>query len=164
MPPTITRPNGKRSRSAYSGKNLVSGSYRRFKPRESSMFTISVPKQHGHRRKSVLIKVSSAKSIKERFDALATEWKDEVEFLSSPSEMAALDSYQQIIRLGNSVVPFVLNELKREPNLWFSALRALTHCDPVSPNIRGDVAGMSLAWLLWGQSSGLVKIDEEPEA
>ena len=62
-------------------------------------------------------------------------------------------AYQQIIAMGNSVIPLILNELKKEPDFWFSALRALTGAEPLKETMRGDLIAMTNAWLYWGHKN-----------
>lgn len=84
-----------------------------------------------------------------RFNALKEKWQAESAFLSSPAEMAMLDSYQKIIGLGPQVVPFLIRELSREPDFWFWALRAITGANPVPQEAQGNVDEMTKCWLSW---------------
>jgi hypothetical protein len=63
-------------------------------------------------------------------------------------------AYQQIIGMGPSVIPFILQELAKEPNQWFWALRALTGVNPVPAFERGRIKNMAAAWLRWGREEG----------
>lgn len=90
------------------------------------------------------------------FTALAERWKAETEFLSSPDEIAAHWAYQRIVQLGAPMVPLVLRELRREPHLWFAALRALTGANPVPAEARGKVSAMADAWVRWGEANQLI--------
>ncbi len=70
--------------------------------------------------------VSGAESIEQRFARLAAQWHKETWHLSSATRMAEHPAYQEIISLGEAVVPLLLRELAREPDHWFSALKAIT--------------------------------------
>jgi hypothetical protein len=48
-----------------------------------------------------------------------------------------LRPYQQIIGMGWSVVPLMLEELQREPDQGFWALEAITDVNPVPPDAAG---------------------------
>jgi len=61
--------------------------------------------------------------------------------------MADHPAYQEIISLGEAVVPLLLREVAREPDHWFSALKAITGANPVSPSDRGHIDKMAAAWL-----------------
>lgn len=90
----------------------------------------------------------------ERFADLTREWKSKKKFLSSVSQMAMLPSYQQIIGMGLPALPFIFNELERQPDHWFWALASITGDDPVSPEHRGKIALMTEDWLNWARSRG----------
>ncbi|MGH7772345.1 MAG: hypothetical protein ACREQA_08905 [Candidatus Binatia bacterium] len=95
-------------------------------------------------------------SIAERFRELVQAWKPDIGHLSSATQMAMHPAYQQIIGLGREAVPLILRELRREPDHWFWALKAITGVDPVEPNARGRVREMTTAWLRWGEEQGLL--------
>ena len=90
----------------------------------------------------------------ERFRRLAKQWREDTAFLSSTTAIAMDDSYQQIIGLGPSAIPLILSDLKKEPEFWFHALRALTGENPVTHKMQGDVEAMRQAWLQWGRENG----------
>ena len=85
------------------------------------------------------------------FQRLAAEWKLQAEFLSSPSAIAEQRAYVEIIEIGWKVIPLILDELRREPDQWFIALKRITGEDPVPDDARGDVDQMAEAWLNWGR-------------
>jgi hypothetical protein len=95
-------------------------------------------------------------STESEFKRLAKEWIHDTKYLSSPSEKYLHPSYAQIIGLGPSVVPLILEELRRRPDDWFYALRAITRADPVTSTMAGDMGKMKKAWLAWGAGQGLV--------
>lgn len=91
-----------------------------------------------------------------RFERLKDEWKQQSQYLSNTTQMAMLRPYQQIIGLGPSVVPLILQELAREPDHWFWALEAITGENPAPAESVGNVAAMTEAWLAWGRREGLL--------
>jgi hypothetical protein len=88
------------------------------------------------------------------FHALAREWKEETEHLSS-TEVFTHPAYQRIIGLGEPVVPLLLQDLDSGAH-GFWALRAITGANPVPPQDAGRVRRMANAWLAWGRMRGLV--------
>ena len=90
--------------------------------------------------------------LERRFNKLAKKWKRETINVSSMQQMVSHPCYHEIIAMGSKskVIPLILKELKREPDFWFSALRALTKEDPVTEDMRGNVMAMRKAWLDWG--------------
>lgn len=92
--------------------------------------------------------------LKRKFEHLAEEWKRETINLSSVQEIILNPAYQRIIGMGPDVIPFILQQLERCPGFWFWALRCLTGENPVTQEMRGDVAAMTEAWLNWGREYG----------
>jgi hypothetical protein len=90
------------------------------------------------------------------FNALASEWQRDTQFASSVSDMVIHPSYQQIIGMGEKVVPVLLRELERRPHHWFWALKAITRQDPVPEEARGHFDAMVAAWLQWGRTQGYI--------
>jgi hypothetical protein len=88
------------------------------------------------------------------FHSLAQDWKEETSHLSNIAKRALHPAYQEIIGMGEGVIPLLLAELKREPDDWFWALRAITGANPVPPASRGNVHAMADAWLCWGREKG----------
>jgi len=94
--------------------------------------------------------------LRRQFESLRDEWKAQSEFLSSTTDMALLWPYQSIIGMGTNVVPLILEELSRENDHWFWALKAITKADPVPMKDRGNIRAMTAAWLRWGREQGLI--------
>src|SRR5262245_58538819 len=94
--------------------------------------------------------------LRKRFQRLAAEWKKQSRFLSNPAQMAMLDPYQRIIGMGLPAVPFILEELEREPDQWFWALEAITEENPVPADAQGKVRLMTQAWIEWGKHNGFL--------
>jgi hypothetical protein len=91
-------------------------------------------------------------SLECRFRDLVRQWKGATALTSSITEMATHPAYQQIIGMGKEAIPLILEELQREPDHWFWALKAITGEDPVSPADRGKLQRMAQAWLCWAKS------------
>ena len=88
------------------------------------------------------------------FEALASEWKEQVGGSSFVAEKINHPAYQKIIEMGQVVVPFILRELEQKPTHWFEALKAITGANPVQPEQRGRPKQMAQAWLQWGREQG----------
>ena len=97
-----------------------------------------------------------AHSYAERFERLARSWKESIGPTSSIHKMSMHSSYQQIIAMGYSAVSLILEDLQREPNHWFWALRAITGADPVQIENQGNIREMANDWLTWGRSHGYI--------
>ena len=93
----------------------------------------------------------SRHSLGTKFQDLAETWRLETAYASSAYDITMHSAYQQIIGLGPQVIPLVLRELRRQPDQWFWALKALTCADPVNDEDRGDLHRMTDAWVQWGE-------------
>jgi hypothetical protein len=98
----------------------------------------------------------SPQELERHFRQLVRKWIQETEYMSSAARMAEHPTYQEIIKLGEPAVPLLLAELRRRPDFWFAALRAITGENPVPPQSAGKVQDMATAWLAWGQAKGLI--------
>ena len=78
----------------------------------------------------------------------------EVGHHSSTTKLVNHRAFQEIIRLGQAVVPFMLQDLEKRPRLWVWALPDITGVDPVPVSDRGNIAKMSEAWLRWARANG----------
>jgi len=88
-------------------------------------------------------------TVEATFRALVKQWKKDTEVMSSIARMTKHPAYQQIIDMGEAVIPLLLAELKREPDFWFAALQKLTGVDPVPKEHAGKIKLMAKAWLEW---------------
>ena len=86
-----------------------------------------------------------------RFNHLKAEWDENTSMLSSITEIAMHPAYQQIIGMGPSAIPLILQTMKTEPGHWFWALKSITGEDPVLPEHRGRIKEMTEDWLNWGR-------------
>ena len=90
------------------------------------------------------------------FRELVRESREDTRYLSSTTQMVAHPAYRKIVQLGPAVVPLLLEELRREPDHWFAALREITGENPVAPEDRGKVEAMAEAWVRWGEHEHLI--------
>lgn len=91
-----------------------------------------------------------------QFRHLATWWKRDTEFQSSPARIALHPAYQRIIGMGPGALPLILRDLEHTPGQWFWALQAISGEDPVREEDRGYVDRMTRAWIRWGIRKKLV--------
>jgi hypothetical protein len=87
-----------------------------------------------------------------RFAVLAEQWRRETGPYSSISRKVGHSAYQQIIAMGEPVLPFILRELRARPAHWFTALRAIAKSPPASEG--SDIGRATAAWLEWGRERG----------
>jgi hypothetical protein len=84
-----------------------------------------------------------------RFYRLLRKWRAETAFLSSTTEMYSHPAFIEIVLMGNKVVPLIVQELRKRPDLLVGALSRITSENPVSANDRGNVYAMAAAWIEW---------------
>lgn len=95
-----------------------------------------------------------SKELEKQFDDLVTQWTDRTRYLSSIQKIAADSAYQQIIALGEPVLPLIFRDLPHRQSLWFWALHQITGADPVATDQVGAEA--VVAWLVWGRERGYI--------
>jgi hypothetical protein len=101
--------------------------------------------------------VSKVSDTETMFRALAERWRQETGMLSSISKKVQHPAYQDIIALGEPVVPLILRELQARPGHWFQALATITQQTPVPAHDRADPEKSREAWLNWGKERGLIE-------
>ena len=94
--------------------------------------------------------------LQERFVRLAAEWRSGRGHSSLSSEMVTHPAYLQIIGMGKSAIPLLLNEMNERPDHWDWALRAITGTDPVPQEAWGKLRQIASAWLAWGAREGYI--------
>jgi uncharacterized protein (DUF1778 family) len=92
--------------------------------------------------------------IEQNFMQLVERWRRETRGISSTTELSIHPAHQQIIEMGEAVVPLLLRELEKKSGQWFMALKTITGEDPVPPEFRGRTQEMIKAWLEWGRKKG----------
>jgi hypothetical protein len=97
---------------------------------------------------------SSTETTEERFQRLAAVWLAETAYVSSSSDLVNHPAFQEIVSMGNAVVPLLLRELERRSGHWHRALKRITGVDPVPVADRGNIGKMAEAWLRWGKEQG----------
>ena len=92
------------------------------------------------------------------FRNLAQQWRNERGTSSSVTWITSRPSYLRIIALGEQCVPYILKELQKRPDHWFTALRAITQDNPVAEQHRGNMRAMAADWINWGISKGYIPV------
>ena len=137
------------------GATLLFNGVRREEPLGVSEESTIIRKKFNEFLKHDLEPISKQRSTPAfHFSMLKAKWEAETALLSSATEIALHPSYQQIIGMGNDAVPLILAELRRKPEHWFWALKAVTGEDPVLPELRGRIKEMTEACLQWGRRQG----------
>lgn len=103
---------------------------------------------------TVPIKRTPTEGAEAKFRRLAAVWAAETAYVSSTSDLVAHPAFQEIVGMGQAVIPLLLRELEKGTGHWRRALRRITGVDPVPPADRGNIAKAAEAWLRWGKEQG----------
>jgi hypothetical protein len=95
-----------------------------------------------------------SETIEQRFRRLEAIWEAETMYLSDAHQIIEHPAFQEIIRLGEAVIPFMLRDLEKSPRQWVWALPRITGENPVPPSDGGNIRKMGEAWLHWGREHG----------
>ena len=96
----------------------------------------------------------TTETVEERLRRLEATWMEEVGHHSSTTKLINHPAFQEIIGMGEAVVPLLLRDLEQKPRLWVWALPEITGVDPVPVSERGNIGKMSEAWLRWALAHG----------
>ncbi|MGA2704560.1 MAG: hypothetical protein ABSH35_26125 [Isosphaeraceae bacterium] len=93
--------------------------------------------------------------VARRFQGLATRWIATTRYRSNTQALRNHAVYQELVALGEPVVPLILLELERQPRVsWFIVLTGITGENPVPPAHAGQVNAMARTWIDWGRQRG----------
>lgn len=93
-----------------------------------------------------------------KFLNLSKRLKEAIFLKPSIQEIESNIYYLKIIKMGNVVVPFMLEDFRSgHNNLWFSALEKITGNNPIKEEHRGIIEFMIDDWLRWGEENGYIK-------
>lgn len=93
----------------------------------------------------------STETTEAKFRRLEALWRAQTAHLSSTTKIIDDPSFQEIIGMGDAVIPFMLRDLAEKPRLWVWALAKITGTQPAS---EGNIEAMTKAWLRWGKEHG----------
>ena len=100
-------------------------------------------------------RVPPVETVEERLRRLEAQWKADTQFISDAKRIVEHPAFQEIISLGNEVVPILLHDLDSQPSLWVWALPEITGENPVPAIDAGNIRKMTDAWLKWGRMKGI---------
>lgn len=88
-------------------------------------------------------------SIEQKFYQLAEEWRNETGGYSLITQKMKHPKCQEIINMGESIVPLLLNELKNNKWIWFYPLQTITGIE-LNKKFKGE------DWITWGKQQGYI--------
>ena len=92
-----------------------------------------------------------------RFLKLVKKWQDETAGYAMANRILAHPAYQEIIEMGEAVLPLILEDLRDGGGHWYRALREITGENPVPAEDRGWSKKMRRAWVEWGVTRGYLQ-------
>jgi len=95
---------------------------------------------------------SRTASLRIRFQDLASEWLRTRPHSSRTKDLVNHRAYQEIIRMGEEAVPFIIEDLEMAPEHWFFALIKITGKDVAAPEHAGNLRLMADDWIAWWKS------------
>lgn len=96
-------------------------------------------------------------STEETFRSAVAEWTCGKGPTSSSTKLVAHPAFRRIVAMGTEAVPYLLQELKREPSLLVVALREITAENPVPRESSGKISDAAKAWVAWEEKNGLLR-------
>src|SRR5258708_828036 len=72
-------------------------------------------------------------AVEKRFRQLEAVWEAETMFLSDAHKIIEHPAFQEIISLGDAVIPFMMRNLEKEPCQWVWALPRISGANPLHP-------------------------------
>ena len=86
----------------------------------------------------------------EKFVALAQAWHEHQ--IGSATLDFNHSAYHQIIGMGRTAIPFLLNRMQQQEVGWVYAIKCISGEQAAKPGMRGDE--VLAAWLEWGRFRG----------
>lgn len=94
-------------------------------------------------------------TVRDKFLLLSGIWRFERPNMSSfRKDRINHPAYQEIVKMGMVVVPFILKDLDDRLDDWFDALERITGENPVPKESYGKLSEMRTIWQLWGEERG----------
>ena len=87
---------------------------------------------------------------KKKFNRLSQKWHNETSHLSTMFHVMKHEALREIIEGGESVIPFIIEEMEETLNgHWSSALTEITDCKVIPKHHYGIVESMAKDWIKW---------------
>ena len=99
---------------------------------------------------------NKTQKARDQFNELFQKWHTETALLSSGTAIVSHAAYKQIIGMGETVIPFILMQLQKNPQHLFYALYHITGENPVPLSHAGNLEKMAADWLAWGVQKGYI--------
>ena len=97
------------------------------------------------------------KSLEAQFLQLSAQWKEQTGLYSTTAQKVYNNVYLDIIGLGQAIIPFMLTDMANGGTAhWHTALKALSHENPIPDNDLSSSKNVKQAWLQWRKYKNLI--------
>lgn len=86
-----------------------------------------------------------------RFHQLVKQWRIETYFSSSAMDKVNHRAFKEIVDMGESAVPWIIEELRTHRDFLFMALHLILKEDPTPASAKGVPHKLIDAWLEWAE-------------
>lgn len=132
----------------------VTSNYPKPKPIKDYWILNSVNFSNSNKYLPLIFKIIADLSVFEENKEL---WLQETVLHSSLSEKCEHYAYKKIISMGEDIIPFILNDLIKNDNYWFKALKEISNEDVIREEIQGNFQLIKNEWINWGRKKGYIK-------
>ena len=136
--------------------NSVAGIRPRSLPDLSNETTIHVGFIDGADTVSITHRRTTQAGERDLFIQLADWWHELTDSIASPARKIAQTPYRRIIEKGESMVPYILEDLRDRGGYWFAALEQIEHFTPVPKDAEPGFDVARDMWLSWGRAKHLI--------
>ena len=95
-------------------------------------------------------------SLEDYFEILKNLWLEETKLSSNVFITLSHPAYLRIIKLGNDILPYILDDLQQNKNHWFFALNKISGENPVKVEHVGNIDLMANDWINWGKAKNMI--------
>jgi hypothetical protein len=102
----------------------------------------------------IVYELRDERQLYRKFRSLRDVWRSATSHLSFGREEHW--AYQRIIEMGKPIVPYLLAELRDDPDHWSFALMKITgECPDIPEEHRGRLHEVAKDWLRWAEERGI---------
>ena len=94
-----------------------------------------------------------SEALRQLFGVLRDQWRHDTRFVSSTTQINDHPAYRRIIALGAPMTPLIIEDLRKETDHWFHALRSITGHTP-DVEQPASMKALRSAWLRWADERG----------
>lgn len=86
---------------------------------------------------------------------MVARWRAETYYLSSVTAKSEHSAFREIVEMGESAIPWIVEELRRNQDFLFLALHLIVKDDPTSVGAKGNPHKLIEEWLQWAERQNI---------